>query len=173
MSPTCRVSAFLRLFADTTWPTYPTKLINPPYPCPSIIKSHYLLKMRKRILYSCKYYLDSFHPLGDYRWHMHVHKQQLPDSRPVKPPNQLLSRQSTTEGDGVFDFDEVLYPEDWEHIFSVASDADSYYSDEAQTRANQRMIPTLRAMTMTNTNATWWLRLLWLNIYHRRVHGHQ
>ena len=25
MSATCRVSAFSRLFADTTWPTYPTK----------------------------------------------------------------------------------------------------------------------------------------------------
>ena len=58
---------------------------------------------------------------------MRVHKQQLPDS-PVKPPNQLLSRHSTTDGDGVFNFDEVLYREDEEHI-SVASDADSYYSD--------------------------------------------
>ncbi len=27
MSPTCRVSEFLRLFADTTWPTYPTKVV--------------------------------------------------------------------------------------------------------------------------------------------------
>lgn len=58
---------------------------------------------------------------------MRVHKQQLPDS-PVKPPNQLLSRHSTTDADGVFDFDEVLYREEEEHI-SVASDADSYYSD--------------------------------------------
>ena len=27
VSPTCWVLAFLRLFADTTWPTYPTKKV--------------------------------------------------------------------------------------------------------------------------------------------------
>lgn len=60
---------------------------------------------------------------------MRVHEQRLPDS-PVKPPNQLLSRHSRTEGDGVFDFDEVLYWEDNDQfMIEPDSDADLYYSD--------------------------------------------
>ena len=83
----------------------------------------------KKTYHHCKYCPQVFCRLTDYRRHTRVHKSK--SESPLRAPNQLLSRLSENNGDGVFDFDNVIdyeYNEDF-HEDKQDSEKDTYYSD--------------------------------------------
>ena len=85
----------------------------------------------KKTYHNCKYCPQVFCRLTDYRGHTRVYKSK--SESPLRVPNQLLSRLSENNGDGVFDFDNVIDYEWHEdcHEDKQDSETDLYYSDSA------------------------------------------